>query len=361
MGEEVTPNHHALARQFTLFDNAYCSGTNSAEGHQWALEGLANDYIERFYGNYSRSYPYDGGDAMAYSAGGFIWDAAKKKRKTVRIFGEFCQQGLATMEPRPKNWLEAWQDRQSGANRIEVHAHSTVASVRADVDPNIICWPLLMSDQWRADKFIDHYERLSRENRVPNLMILTLPCDHTEGMNPGYPRPRSMVADNDLALGRVVEAVSKSKQWKETCIFVMEDDAQGGPDHVEGHRTVCLAISPYTRRGFVDLTFYTQISLLRSIELMLGLDPMTRFDAQTPPFSACFSDRADMTPYKAVPNRIRLDDINPGPRGLYGQARYWTEKSMALDWSGLDRADWETLNRVVWFSVNGEKAYPGMD
>jgi hypothetical protein len=191
-------------------------------------------------------------------------------------------------------------------------------------------------------------------------MILSLPCDHTEGMNPGFPKPRSMVADNDLALGRIVEAVSNSPQWKETCIFVMEDDAQAGPDHVDGHRTVCLVISPYNRRGTIDSSFYTQISILRSIELMLGLDPMTRFDALTPPFEACFTDRPDLTPYRAVPNRIKLDDMNPPPRRLTGMARYWAEQSMKLDWSGIDTADWDTLNRVLWHSFHGDsKPYPG--
>jgi hypothetical protein len=362
LGEQITPNHHALARQFTLFDNAYVSGTNSAEGHQWALEGLANDYVERFYGDYTRSYPYDGGDAMAYSAGGFIWDAAKRKGKKVRIYGEFYQEELVKFKPKPKSWLDAWKDRQSGANDIEVRAGTTVRSIRGDIHPNIICWPLVMSDQWRADKFIEDYERLSRNDEVPELMILTLPSDHTEGTTPGFPRPRSMVADNDLALGRVVEAISRSPQWKETCIFVMEDDAQAGPDHVDGHRTVCLAISPYTRRGITDSSFYTQISILRSIELMLGLDPMTRFDAMAPPFEACFMDRPDFSGYRAVPNRIRLDDMNPPPRRLTGHARYWAERSMALDWSGVDTADWDVLNRVLWHSFHGDsKAYPARE
>jgi hypothetical protein len=358
-GREVTPNHHALARQFTLFDNAYVSGTNSAEGHQWAVEGLANDYVERFYGGYSRSYPYDGGDPMAYSTGGFIWDAAAKKKKTVRIYGEFCQEELARFEPRKPTWQEAWQDRQSGANRFSVRAGTSVVGMRRYIHPEVICWPLNFSDQWRADKFIAEYQQFSQQNRVPNLMILTLPGDHTEGTNPGFPKPRSMVADNDLALGRVVEAVSQSPQWKETAIFVMEDDAQAGPDHVDGHRTVCLVISPYTRRGFVDSTLYTQLSILRSIELMLGLDPMTKFDALATPFNACFADTPDLRPYRALPNRVPLDDMNPPLRALRGAERRWAEKSLSLDWSDVDTADWYWLNRIVWHSLHGtETPYP---
>jgi phospholipase C len=189
-------------------------------------------------------------------------------------------------------------------------------------------------------------------------MILTLPADHTEGMNPGFPTPRAMVADNDLALGRVVEAVTNSPQWKETAIFVMEDDAQAGPDHVDGHRTVCLAISPYTRRGYLDSSMYTQVSVLRSIELMLGLDPMTKFDATAIPFTACFTDTPDTTPYRSVPNRIPLDEMNRPLRALKGKELYWAKQSMSLDWSGVDTAEWNVLNRVVWFSVHGDKPYP---
>ena len=190
-------------------------------------------------------------------------------------------------------------------------------------------------------------------------MVLSLPCDHTEGRIPQYPRPRSMVADNDLALGRVVEAISHSPQWKDTCIFVIEDDAQSGPDHVDGHRTVYLAISPFVRRHFVDSSLQTTVSMIRSIELMRGLDPMTRFDALTPPLSACFTDRPDFTPYTAVPNRLPLDDMNPPLQALRGKERYWTERSLALDWSGLDRPDPAVLNPVIWHSLHGvDTPYP---
>jgi DNA-binding beta-propeller fold protein YncE len=358
-GEAVTPNHHALAREFTLFDNAYTSGTNSAEGHQWAVEGLANDYIERFYGGYSRSYPYDGGDAMAYASSGFLWDSALKRGKSVRVYGEFCKEEIVEFNRRPKTWLEAWKDRESGSNSIKVTARTTVNGLRKYIHPSVICWPLLMSDQWRADKFIEEYQSFSKADRVPNLMILTLPSDHTEGTSPAYPKPRSMVADNDLALGRVVEAVSKSPQWKDTCIFVMEDDSQAGFDHVDGHRTVCYAISPYTRRAFVDSTMYTQIGIVRSIGLMLGLPPMNRFDALAAPFAACFTETPDLRPYTAVPNRVQLGDMNPALTALRGKERYWAEKSLALDWSDVDSAEWYTLNRILWHNARGaDTPYP---
>ncbi len=177
-------------------------------------------------------------------------------------------------------------------------------------------WPLLQSDQFRADVFIREYEEFSRRDEVPDLMIMSLPCDHTEGTDPKYPTPRAMMADNDLALGRVVEAVSKSPQWKETCIFVVEDDAQSGPDHVDGHRTVFMAISPYNRRKTVDSTFYTQTNMIRSIEMMLGLDPMNKFDSVADPMVACFGDRLDLTPYIARAEQRaarRAQSLGPEP------------------------------------------------
>lgn len=358
LGAQITPNAHALATQFTLFDNGYVSGTNSADGHAWSTQALANDYLEHNYTGY-RTYPDDGDDPMGLASSGMLWDAALKKGKTIRIYGEFCDDALATFEPRATKFVDYWKDRQSGANRIQAQVSTRVAGIKKYIHPHYVYWPLIQSDQHRADIFIDEYQKFSREDRVPNLMVLSLPSDHTEGRDPDYPKPQSMVADNDLALGRIVEAVSKSKEWKNTCIFVIEDDAQAGPDHVDGHRTVYMALSPYTRRGFVDSSLYTTISMLRSIELMLGLDPMNRFDALTPPLTACFSDTPDLTPYQSVPNRVALGDMNPPKSAQTGKERYWTERSLALDWSGLDRADPEVLNRVLWHTLHGvDTPYP---
>ena len=358
LGERLTPNAHALARQFTLFDNAYVSGTNSADGHQWCTQALANDYMEHFFTGY-RTYPFDGSDGMAISSAGCIWDAALKRKRTFRDYGEFCDAKLATFTPPVKTWLDVWKDRASGKNLIEPHSGTRIAALRPYLNRRVVGWPLLQSDQGRADVFIGEYNRFSRNNQVPSLMILSLPCDHTEGRNPNYPKPQCMVADNDLALGRVVEAVSKSPQWRNTCIFVIEDDAQFGLDHVDGHRTVYFALSPYTRRGYVDHEMCNTVSMLRSIELMLGLDPMNRFDASTPPLAACFTDTPDLTPYTATPNRVPLDDINPPPRLLQGRARQLTEQSIALDWGGLDQADPHALNRILWHTLQGVDApYP---
>lgn len=352
LGRKITPNAHALAEQFTLFDNAYTSGTNSADGHTWSTQSIVNDYLEHFYTGY-RTYPDDGDCAMAMSPTGTLWEKALQKGKTFRDYGEYCDDELAVFTPTVKSWLEVWKDRQSGKRRIQTSVNTRVASLRPYIHPHVVYWPLLQSDQQRADLFIGEYKRFSRENRVPNLMILSLPCDHTEGRDPAYPKPQSMVADNDLALGRVVEAVSNSPQWKNTCIFVIEDDSQAGYDHVDGHRTVYMALSPYTKRKHVSHEMNTTVSMVRSIEKMLGLAPMNRFDALTPPITDCFSNTPDLTPYKAVPNQIPLDDMNPPMEKQSKLERYWTKKSLALDWTGPDRADSSVLNRVIWHTLHG--------
>ncbi len=355
LGEKYTPNHHAIARQFTLFDNAYVAGTNSTDGHQWCTQAMANDYIEHFYTGY-RTYPFGGDCAMAISSGGCLWDAALKKKRTFRDYGEFCDSHLASFTPSVNTWLEVWNDRMSGRHAIEPRCGTRIAGLRPYLCRRVVQWPLLQSDQARADVFIGEYEKFSQSDTVPNLMILTLPCDHTEGRNPNYPKPQSMIADNDLALGRVVEAVSRSPQWKNTCIFVIEDDAQFGLDHVDGHRTVYFALSPYTRRKYVDHELANTVSMVRSIEMMLGLDPMNRFDALTPPLANCFTDSPDLSPYTTVPNNVPLDQMNRSLRHLHGSARLWTQRSLALDWSGLDRADPQKLNEIVNYTLRDQES-----
>jgi DNA-binding beta-propeller fold protein YncE len=360
LGEQIMPNHRALARQFTLFDNAYVSGTNSADGHAWCTQSIANDYVEHFYSGYSRTYPDQGNDAMALSGAGALWDAAVQKKRSLRVWGEFCDEKLATIMPQPKDWFEVWEDRKNGGKKFKMATDTHVAGLKPYINREYHYWPLLQSDQFRADVFLREYEQFSKAEQVPNLMILSLPCDHTEGLDPKYPTPRAMMADNDLALGRIVEAVSRSPQWKETCIFVIEDDAQSGPDHVDGHRTCFLAISPYTRRGYVDSTLYTTTNMLRSIEVMLGMGPLNRFDALAYPMQVCFHDRLDLTPYTVRPNKVALTERNPSTKDNMTEAdRWWLEKSLSLDWSRLDAPDPYWLNRIVWYSLyKGTRPYP---
>jgi hypothetical protein len=336
LGETVMPNHRKIVREFTLHDNGYVSGTNSADGHNWATQCLANDYLEHFYVGYSRTYPDDGDDSMAISNGGALWDAAAAKGKSIRVYGEFCDNELARFDPMPKDWFEVWEDRKHGTHRFKMTADTTVASLKPYINREVHYWPLLQSDQHRADVFIREYQEFSRRDTIPDLTILSLPCDHSEGVDPRYPTPRAMMADNDLALGRVVEAVTASPQWKETCIFVIEDDAQSGPDHVDGHRTAFMVISPYNKRKYVDSTFYAQPSMIRSIEMILGLDPMNRFDALADPITTCFTDALDLAPYRAVPSNIPLDERNPAGTAMNRDDRFWLEKTRELDWSHID-------------------------
>jgi DNA-binding beta-propeller fold protein YncE len=359
LGELVMPNHRKLARRFTLFDNGYVCGTNSADGHAWSTQSLANDYLEHFYVGYSRTYPYAGDDPMALSSGGALWDAAIRRKRTLRVYGEFCEEAKAGFDPVPQDWFALWEDRKKGTHRFKMTAETSVASLKPYISHEVHCWPLLQSDQYRADVFIREYEEFSRRNAVPNLMIMSLPCDHGAGTDPRYPTPRAMMADNDLALGRIVETVSHSPQWNETCIFVVEDDAQAGPDHVDGHRTVFLAISPYTRRRFVDSTFYTQTNMIRSIELMLGLSPMNRFDALADPMAACFTNSPNLNPYVAVPSNIPLNERNPSSKAMTDRDRYWLAKTQELDWSHLDAPDPYWLNRINWYSLYKDaRPYP---
>jgi DNA-binding beta-propeller fold protein YncE len=359
LGELVMPNHRKIAREFTLFDNGHVCGTNSADGHAWSTQSLANDYLEHFYVGYSRTYPFSGEDSMALSSGGALWDAAIRKKRTLRVYGEFCDKNKARFNPVPQNWFALWEDRVKGTHRFRMTAETSVASLKPYINREVQCWPLLQSDQYRADVFLREYEDFSRKDAVPNLMILSLPCDHGAGADPRYPTPRAMMADNDLALGRIVEAVSHSPQWKETCIFVVEDDAQSGPDHVDGHRTVFLAISPYTRRRFVDSTFYTQTNMIRSIEMMLGLDPMNKFDALADPMAACFTNTLDLKAYVAMPNNVPLTERNPSGKAMTDRDRYWLAKTQELDWSHLDAPDPYWLNRINWYSLyKDERPYP---
>lgn len=354
LGERLVPNHRALAREFTLFDNAYVSGTNSNDGHAWSTQSLANDYQEHFYVGYSRTYNDDGNCSMSLSTGGALWDAATKQKISLRDYGEFVVASDAEFKPRqPKDWFEAWEDYKSGANKFTYIPHCRVPSLRPYVHPTVHYWPLIQSDQSRADEFLKDYRARLKSNTVPQLMILSLPCDHTEGTDPNYPKPESMVADNDLALGRVVEAISKGPQWKNTAIFVIEDDAQNGPDHVDGHRTPYLVISPYTRRHFVDHSFQTTVSMIRSMETMLGMDPMNRFDALTDPITTCFTDTPNLAPYTARKNNVPLDQPNPGRKVAMTQTeRYWAKKTAELDWSHPDGPDSYWLNRIIWASLH---------
>lgn len=356
-GEEVTPNHHALARQFTLFDNFYCSGVLSADGHSWTDAAYVTDYLEKQFGGFTLSYPDDGKDALAFPVTGFLWDNALAHRKTFRNYGEFVSE--TPYFPKGTTWTDLYRDFTSGAFTIKLTPKTTMKSLEPYTHPSYPYFPLQAPDVYRAHMFLQEFRQFENKGELPNLVIMSLPCNHTEGTRPGFPTPRAMVADNDLALGRVVEAVSKSRFWKDTCICVVEDDPQNGFDHVDGHRTVALVISPYTKRGFVDHTNYNQTGMVKTIELILGLPPMNQLDLSATPMRNCFQPEPDLTPYRCRDNRVALDEMNPPVKDLTGKARFWAEKSLALELDKGDQADEDTLNRIIWHATRGyDTPYP---
>jgi YVTN family beta-propeller protein len=358
-GREVTPNHHALAEEFVLMDNYYCSGILSADGHQWTDEAYVTDYIEKFFGDFPRSYPYDGDDPLAYSPAGFIWDNVLNHGLTFRNYGEFVD---AVIEPKNATFTDIYEDFINGTNKIKIRASVNLPQIEKYTCPTFIGFPEKVSDIYRASEFIKELREFEKNDNFPSFIIMLLPNDHTSGTRPGLPTPRAAVADNDLALGRVVEAISNSKFWKETCIFVTEDDPQAGLDHVDGHRTVGLVVSPYTKRNKVISTNYTQINMFRTIENILGIPPLNQFDLAAEPMNDCFTSQSDFSSYKALPNIIPLDELNPSLADLGGEQLYWAQKSMEQNLDDFDQIDEDTFNRIIWHSVKGyDVPYPQIE
>ena len=355
-GREVTPNHHKLAETFVLLDNFYCSGLLSADGHQWTDEAIVTDYLEKSFGGFTRSYPYDGDDALAYASSGFIWDNVMNHGLTFRDYGEFVS---AQIEPANATFTEIYEDFKNGTNKISIRAKANLEQLQPYICPTFIGFPNKVPDVYRAAEFIKELKEFEENGNFPNFIIMLLPNDHTSGTRPGLPTPQAAVADNDLALGQIVEAITNSKFWKETCILVTEDDPQNGQDHVDGHRTVGMVISPYTKRGEVISTYYSQISMVRTIENIIGIPPMNQLDMSAEAMTDCFTDKPDFTPYEAVPNNIPLDQLNPALSSLTGNQLYWAQKSLEQDLEDVDRIDDDTFNRIIWHAVKGyDTPYP---
>jgi YVTN family beta-propeller protein len=344
-GRDVTPNHHALAESFVLLDNYYAPGDQSALGHRWCTQGYASDWLHKYSNGRNDANP------MLFAPSDFLWDNAKAHKLTVRNYGE---RGSTTITPASAGWSEIYADWKSGAGKIAIKASPSVLGLRDIYHPRYPGFNMKITDQLRASEFLKEFAEFEKNGNLPRLIVLLLPQDHTDGTAPGYPTPRACVADNDLALGRIVEAISRSRYWKESAIFVTEDDAQNGVDHVDGHRTVGLVIS------VVDSTFYTTINMYRTIEQILGLPVSNQFDLAAEPMFSVFSANPDFTQYKVSPNRIPLDEMNPPLKALRGLPRRLAESSMRMDFSEPDAADEDALNRAIWHSVKGYGArYPG--
>jgi DNA-binding beta-propeller fold protein YncE len=367
-GERVTPNEHKLVRDFVLLDNTYCCSILSADGHQWADSALATDYVEREFAGWPRSYPAggfgeEGRDALAYSPAGFIWNDALAHGQTICDFGEFTSAEKHWKDAARKDkihFLDTYHDFLNGSNAIRYACEPDIEALRPFIMTNTIGWDLDVPDVWRAAQFIKSLKQFEAADNLPNLVILWLPNDHTSATKPGSPTPAAQVADNDLAVGQVVAAVSHSKFWKDTCLFAIEDDPQNGWDHVSGYRTTAYVASAYTKRGAVVNTQYNQTSLLRTMELMLGLPPMNQMDATATPLFDCFTPTPDFTPFEAVTNQVPLDNINPPAKKIDDvQLRRDAIVSAKLPLNQEDQCPEDLFNRILWRAAKGSSsAYP---
>jgi DNA-binding beta-propeller fold protein YncE len=365
-GERVTPNEHKLVREFTLLDNTYCCSILSADGHQWTDSGIATDYVEREFAGWPRSYP--GGadpearDAMAYSPAGFIWNDAVEHGKTVADFGEFTtpHHWWKDSGKEVTSWTDMYRDYINGANAVVYSAEPDLAFLRPYIATDYPGFDLHVPDAVRVACFINHLKQYEAAGKMPDLVIVWMPDDHTSGTAYGEPTPAAMVADNDRAVGRLVDAVSHSKFWASTCIFAIEDDPQDGWDHVSGYRTTAYVASPYTKRHAVVNTQYNQTSLLRTMELILGLPPMNQLDATATPMFDCFTNTPDFTPFDAVANNVPLDEMNPDPKTVRDPIlRKDAYVSSKLPLNKEDQCPEDLFNHIIWRSVKGAHApYP---
>jgi YVTN family beta-propeller protein len=318
-GREVTPNHHALAEEFVLLDNLYCNGEVSADGHPWSTSAYATDFTQRSWVlDYSKKGKTVATESVTRPPNGYIWEAALKKGLLVQ---GYYQLHPTLMDHSTVRYVESAKRRAQGGRQA-----------RRDTD--------------LAQIFIEDFKEFEASGKMPNFMIMSLGEDHTQGTTPGAFTPKASVASNDVALGQIVETVSHSKYWNEFAIFVIEDDAQNGPDSVDSHRTVGLVISPYTRRQHLDSTMYTTTSMLRTMELILGLAPLTQHDAAATPMFESFSDKATLTPYTALPARIDVTTKNT-------EHAYGAKQSARMDWSDYDRINDDELNDILWHSIKG--------
>ena len=339
-GEEVTPNAHALARDFVLLDNFYVNAEVSYSGHAFSTGAYASDFVEKVwpmnYANRGGDYLSEGGGEMRNPYGnitapqnGYLWDSCVRAGVSVRSYGEF-------VDPDAK---------RPGKSMAQV------PGLKGRIDEDYPAFDLTIPDNRRVDLWLQEFRRFEAgtegtSGELPRMNILRLGGDHTEGTRSDAPTPRAMIAENDLALGRVVEAIAKSRFWKESAIFVVEDDAQNGPDHVDAHRSVALVVSPYTRRHAVDSTLYTSAGVLRTMELILGLPPMSQYDATASPLVRAFQSTPDLAPFTHREARVSIDEKN-------GTMAWGAAASQAMNLDEADLAPELELNEILWKSVRG--------
>jgi len=321
-GRDVTPNQHALAEQFVLLDNLYSSGEVSQDGQPWTTSAYVNEFTQRAWTlSYSRHGRVNVSGGIADQSTPYIWELAVQKGLKTKTFGMGNRRGVAPIR-------SAMFDRAAADGTLRAR----------DTD--------------RADRFVKEFQEMDAAGTVPNFMMMGLGENHTSGTAPGAYTPKAQVASNDVAVGKIVEAITKSKAWSKFAIFIIEDDAQNGPDHVDSHRTAGLVISPYVKRKVVDSSMYSTVSMLRTIELLLGLPPMTQHDAAASPMVNSFMAKADLSTFTAMPAKIDLLSKNPAQG-------YGATESARMDFREYDRIDEDALNRILWHSIKGENVpYP---
>ncbi|MEO6547083.1 MAG: bifunctional YncE family protein/alkaline phosphatase family protein [Ferruginibacter sp.] len=320
-GQNVTPNQHQLVKDFVLLDNFYVDGEVSADGHNWSLGAYATDYLEKnwvtSYGGRGGNYDAEGTRKIANNKGGFIWDHCKKAGVSYRTYGEFADDykpNLPVLKNHYCTYYTSWDQKVRDTTRVA---------------------------QWKRD-----FDSLVAINALPQMNTLRLINDHTEGMSKGRPTPFAHAADNDLAVGMFVEYLSKSSVWKESVVFIVEDDAQNGPDHVDAHRSPAYIVGPYVKRNFVDHTAYTTSGILRTMELILGIAPMSQYDAAATPLWRCFTSNPDFSGYTAIPSNINLADKNIAQNEL-------SERSAKFDLSKEDLVPDNEFSEVIWKGIKG--------
>ena len=334
-GRRVTPNIHKLVEGFTLLDNLYTDGEVSQVGHQWTDAAYASDYEEKqtflAYGGHGE---VESDKRLSSSPGDYLWTAARKKGLWARVYGEY---------------VDVQED------------HGSLDSAEIKKDPERFGYSAAFErifarggrDVEKVDEFLREMREGEKKGRWPSLMVMALPEDHTRGFRAGALSPYAMVGGNDLAVGRLIEGISHSRFWRDTAIFVIQDDAQDGPDHVDSRRTEGFVVSPYVRRGAVDHTMYSTASMLRTMETILGLPPMTEYDAHATPMHAVFTTKPDFSPFASVPPQVDLNAKNPEKTAL-------AARSAKMDFSQVDRTDDDALNRLIWDGLKPGVPYPGI-
>jgi phospholipase C len=332
-GEKVTPNQHSLAKEYVTLDNLYCDGEDSEDGHPWSTSAYATDFNEKQWPAVYSDHSYASYDVNAMvPSGGHLWDLAKRKGLTYRSYGEYASRVSTgtSMEASP------------GATGLIGHVSKDYQRGHEFRDTEKVGVFLREFKTYEAN-----YDSPNAEKRLPNFIVMSIPDDHTQGTKPGTYTPQAMVANNDYAIGQLVDAVSHSRYWENTAIFIIEDDAQDGPDHVDARRTVGLVISPYVKRGIVDSTFYSTSSMIRSMELLLGFPPMSQYDAAAMPMYASFGATSVVTPFNVIKPLVDLNTRN-------NKDTYGAKASSKMDFKDDDRAPMHALNEIVWKSIKGK-------